>query len=1207
MSHMLLNSFNRLIPVQEIRTRLSAQRTILQLNGGAGSVYPILSHLVAENKMSLVVITPDDDSAASWASDLQQLGREHVYYFPSTRLKPYDTESLRDNATLVQRSEIAGHVKDQSSFLMTTSIIALSEKILSAELFDQETLKLSKGDHQSPDALRASLVDQDYSPVQFVEQPGEFAVRGGIFDIWSFGSDYPVRIEFFGDEIDSLREFDPDSQRSISFLEEIRLLPNVSFRNRPSESLFRYLSPNTVVWMHQPGLIEAEHHSLFQQAETAYEQVRRSDSDEALHSLSTPSDRYVSPDDLQVELSRFPLIQSGGFTSTNVSPVHAATLTPIAEESLMPVEADAVYSIKSTPHPEFGSKFSFVKEYLQQEQSAGNHVMILCDNASQKERFEELLSDDELPDVTLLVLSLHEGFVLPAQNGFPGVSVLTDHQIFHRFHRAKLKKKRVHGGISLKELRDLNIGDYVVHVDYGIGKFEGFKQIKVRDTVQESAVVRYQEDSILYVNVTSLHKLQKYSGKEGAEPQITRLGSGEWQRKKQKTRSRLQDIARELIQLYAARKSQQAYAFDPDNTWQREMEARFEFEETPDQLKAIEAVKEDMESEQPMDRLVCGDVGFGKTEVAIRAAFKAVMGRKQVALLVPTTILADQHYKTFSKRMKEFPVRVEVISRFVPAAKQKEILKDLVEGKVDILIGTHRLVSKDVKFADLGLLIIDEEQRFGVAAKDKLKKFRVTVDVLTLTATPIPRTLQFSLMGARDLSIIQTPPPNRQPVYTEIHAFNQELIAEAIQQEITRGGQVFFIHNRIQSIEELGDLVRILVPEVRLRVAHGQMAATQLETIIQDFYQHKFDVLLSTNIVENGIDISNANTILINNAHSFGLSELHQLRGRVGRSDRKAFCYLITPPLNELSAESRRRLTALEEFSDLGAGFHIAMRDLDIRGAGDLLGAEQSGFINDIGFELYTKILNETVQELKETEFSSLFEKKDGEMRTTDMLDGHESQLENENGIRMESAHVSKRDQIEFEALQHRDTRSQHLLPASDTALDFDETALLDETYIRDSVERINLYRKLAGAETLKELHDWKDEVTDRFGPFAGEADALFRATKIKWLAAQWAIKKVTIRAGKIWLQSPESDSKQGKLFYDKGLFQDLIQRMQSREEFPFQLAQKENVVRLIASNLNDLEAVERYLSELYAERYGAAMEEILPRQESLREKTEAL
>ena len=1169
---------SQLIPIQEIQSHaVSEAKSRLYLQGGIGSLHSVLSDLIAggESKdaakgkatglngreeklkqLSLMIVTPDEESAASWASDLQALGREHVFYFPSTRFKPYDTETLQDQSALVQRSEIAGQIREVPSFIIVSSIAALTEKILSGELFDQETIKLKKGQSLSPDELRELLVNQEYTPAQFVEQPGEFAIRGGIFDIWSFGSDYPVRLEFFGDEIESLREFDADSQRSISFLEETRLLPNVSFRNRPSESLFKYLPEQTLLWLHQPGLIRTENEGLFEKAIEAFQNISNGPSDELTSVPTPPTERYLSPDQLEDECKRFTTLISGSFQRD--------------EQKDKSEVKEINYTLSSSPHPEFGSKFSFVKEYLIKEHEAGNQLIILCDNASQRDRFEELLAEEELPDVTLLVLSLHEGFVLPAQKGLSGVSFLTDHQIFHRFHRAKLKKKRIHGGISLKELRDLNVGDYVVHVDYGIGKFEGFRQITVRNTIQESAVVRYKEDSILYVNVTSLHKLQKYSGKEGAEPQITKLGSGEWQRKKQKTKSRLRDIAKELIQLYAARKTQEAFSFSPDSTWQREMEARFEYEETPDQLKAIQAVKDDMESEQPMDRLICGDVGFGKTEVAIRAAFKAVMDQKQVALLVPTTILADQHYKTFSRRMKEFPVRVEVISRFVPAAKQKQVIKDLAEGKVDILIGTHRLVSKDVQFSNLGLLIIDEEQRFGVAAKDKLKKFRVTVDVLTLTATPIPRTLQFSLMGARDLSIIQTPPPNRQPVYTEIHSFNEALIADAIQQEVTRGGQVFFIHNRIQSIDELGDLIRGLLPEVRVRVAHGQMASTQLEKIIQDFYEHKFDVLLSTNIVENGIDISNANTILINNAHSFGLSELHQLRGRVGRSDRKAFCYLITPPLNQLSPESRRRLMALEEFSDLGAGFHIAMRDLDIRGAGDLLGAEQSGFIQEIGFELYTKILNETVQELKETEFSSLFEKK-------------------------EEFEQQGKDEETMSGSTGLDRSRKPVLSSSDTTLDFDDTVLLDQQYIRDSVERINLYRKLAGAEAWEEFQEWKDELTDRFGPLPKEADSLFRATRIKWLAAQWAIKKVTIRAGKIWLQSPEKESKSGVLFYDKGLFQDLIQRMQSREDHPFQLTQKGDVIRLIASDLEDLEAVERYLAELYSDYVGRPLEEMLP------------
>ena len=678
---------------------------------------------------------------------------------------------------------------------------------------------------------------------------------------------------------------------------------------------------------------------------------------------------------------------------------------------------------------------------------------------------------------------MHKGFIYPPSK----LCVYTDHQIFNRYYRPKVKRRKHQGGISFKELKDLNIGDFVVHVDYGIGKFAGFKKIEVKETEQEVVVLRYKEDSVLYVNVSSLHKLQKYSGKEGNAPRITKLGSGEWARKKAQTKKKVKDIARELILLYAKRKAQKAYSFNEDTSWQTEMEANFQFEETPDQDLAIQAVKQDMQSEQPMDRLVCGDVGFGKTEVAVRAAFKTVMDHKQVGLLVPTTILAEQHGKTFQKRMGKFPVSIEVLSRFRSKAEQTNVLKKLEAGEVDILIGTHRILSKDIKFKDLGLIVVDEEQRFGVSAKEKLKKFRAAVDVLTLTATPIPRTLQFSLMGARDLSIINTPPPNRQPVYTEIHSFDEELIKDAILQEISRDGQVFFINNRVKNIEEVAEMIRRLVPDVRVRFGHGQMTGSQLEKIITDFYAHKFDVLVSTNIVENGIDIANANTIIINQADNFGLAELHQLRGRVGRSNRKAFCYLITRPIQTLTPEARKRLLALEEFSDLGSGFNIAMRDLDIRGAGNILGGEHSGFINDIGFELYSKILNDAVRELKESEFSDMFE-------------GVEAEIE---------------------------------LP--ETMVEFDESAFLPNNYVSDNVERLNLYRKLSQAKIEKEIEDWKEEIEDRFGPAPKAAKYLIEASKIKLFASKCLFTKVTIRSERIWAVCPKADSKLADAFYDSG------------------------------------------------------------------------
>ncbi|NBC04561.1 MAG: transcription-repair coupling factor, partial [Bacteroidetes bacterium] len=841
----------------------------------------------------------------------------------------------------------------------------------------------------------------------------------------------------------------------------------------------------------------------FEKAEEVYQKI-----DQEKH--SPPSSEYLGVHEWVKAVQAYGMIMLGSFNQN--------------------ITADETMSLDASPHPSFNGSFKLLRDFITDQTKKQVHTYILTDHENQKDRFENILGESGNDfQYSVLIQNLQEGFLLPQNKP----AILTDHQIFNRYHRPRIKRKRVRGGISFKEMKDLNIGDYVVHVDYGIGKFAGFKKIEVRGAVQETAVLRYKEDSILYVNVSSLHKLQKYSGKEGKVPRITKLGSGQWARKKASTKKKVKDIAKELIELYAKRKAQKAYEFSPDNAWQTEMEARFEFEETPDQMDAINAVKNDMESSQPMDRLICGDVGFGKTEVAIRAAFKAVMDQKQVAVLVPTTILADQHYKTFCKRMEEFPVKIDVISRFRTKAEQKQIINDLKQGKTDILIGTHRIVSKDVKFKNLGLMVIDEEQRFGVSVKEKLKEFRATVDVLTLTATPIPRTLQFSLMGARDLSIINTPPPNRQPVYTEIHSFDESLIRDAIIQEISRGGQVFFIHNRVKNIEEVAGMIRELVPDIRVRFAHGQMTGSKLEKIISDFYLNKFDVLVSTNIVENGIDIANANTMVINNANNFGLSELHQLRGRVGRSNRKAYCYLITPPVNTLSPEARKRLTALEEFSDLGSGFNIAMRDLDIRGAGDILGAEQSGYISDIGFELYTKILDDAVRELKETEYSALFK------------------------------HEEKK--IDY----------------PDTKVEFDLSAYLENSYVQDSVERLNLYRKLSEVENLEQIDGWKDELEDRFGDLPDSGINLMKAAKIKLLASRLFFKKVTVRSDRMWLLCPKNESDLGDHFYDEGLFQSTMKKIQSFEDNPYQVVQKNDAVTFVISNIADVNEAIEYLKTL--------------------------
>jgi len=1095
--------FQSKFPFNEIYQQIR-QKNDLMLDHLIGSTPSFVIQKLAEKYDHILAVYPDTESAQFLKSDLDAMGLQQTTFFPPTNHKPYDDNQVIDSGIMVQRSEVLETILEQDQNIVATSAEALFEKIASSKTFNELSILISKGDQTDPETLREQLVDQGYNSVKFVGEPGEFASRGGILDVFPYSGDYPVRLEFFGDEVDSIREFDPDSQRSISFLNKARFVPDISnLANGSTESLLNYLDDDTVVLIFNESLIRSELDEKYKKAEVAFADQNEDD-------LQPPESLFLAADQFVSSIEDHPKIYLGSFSKN--------------------IKTDWSFSLDASPQPEFNASIKLLRQNIKEMSKQGFDIFILCDNDGQRDRFEELLGEQNKKfRYHLSIETIHEGFILNQQ----GIAVYTDHQIFDRYHRPKLKQRRYHGGISRKELRDLSIGDYVVHVDYGIGKFAGFKKIEVRGVEQEAVMLRYQENSILYVNVSSLHKLQKYSGKEGTAPRVTKLGSGEWARKKAKTKKRVKDIARDLIQLYAKRKAQDAYSYSADTSWQTELEARFEYEETPDQNSAIESVKADMQSNTPMDRLVCGDVGFGKTEVAVRAAFKAVMDHKQVGILVPTTILADQHYKTFTKRMANFPVEVEVISRFRSKKDQKEIIKRTKEGKVDILIGTHRLTSKDVKFKDLGLLIVDEEQRFGVSAKEKLKEFRATVDVLTLTATPIPRTLQFSLMGARDLSIINTPPPNRQPVYTEIHSFDEELIRDAILQELSRGGQVFFIHNRVKNIEEIAGMIRSLVPDIRVRFAHGQMSPSKLEKIIHDFYNHKFDVLVSTNIVENGIDISNANTMIINRADRFGLAELHQLRGRVGRSNRKAYCYLITRPIETLSPESRKRLMALEEFSDLGSGFNIAMRDLDIRGAGDLLGAEQSGFINEIGFHLYTKILNDAVKELKKEEFNDVFE------------------------------------DVEIEAE----------LP--ETQVEFDLPALLDKNYVSDNVERLNLYRKLAESNSLDEVEDWQEEVTDRFGPLPKSGENLVTAAKIKLFASRNFFTKVRIRSDRMWLFCPKNNSELGESFYNSERFQNLLKKIQSKGEDRYKLIQKNNQVRFVIQNIPDIDAAKQFLDEL--------------------------
>ena len=1064
----------------------------IELKQAVGS---LLSFLMAglDHSVPLIYVCENDEEMRVVESDFFEFGVEKVLSFPSLQRRPYDQGAIVDASAMVQRTEVLQKITEQDASIILCSAEGLFDFVQDPEAFQSAKLELERSQEYEFEDIQKHLALHGYQHVRFVDEPGEMAIRGGILDIYPYSGEYPIRIEFFGNEIESIREFDADSQRSVAFLDRVSIVPDISNVQQESLKSFLHFLPEKVHFViKDESLITSRLTTLY---------------DDALDRFNS-KEHEVTPEHLFLKAESFKenLLQK------------AITLSYTGFNNV--TDYEQILSFGARPQPDFNGIVKQVIEDIERQSLNGFTTHICCDNQGQVERFEELLpATSPSHTYALLSQSLSKGFILDSLK----IAVYTDHQIFNRYHRPKIKKRRYSGGISFKEIYDLNLGDYVVHVDYGIGKFSGFKKIEVKGVLQEVVVVQYQEDSTLYVNLSSLHKLQKYSAKEGMAPRVTKLGSGEWARKKAQTRKKVKDIARELIELYAKRKLQKAYAYSADNAWQVEMEARFEFEETQDQDTAIKAVKEDMMNEQPMDRLVCGDVGFGKTEVAIRSAFKAVMDNKQVAVLVPTTLLADQHLKTFSKRMNDFPVKVEALSRFKSSKEQKDILNGVSAGDVDILIGTHRILSKDITFKDLGLIIIDEEQRFGVSAKEKLKALKASVDVLTLTATPIPRTLQFSLMGARDLSIITTPPPNRRPVQTEIHSFDEALIRDALVQEISRGGQAFFIHNRVSNIEEMAQMIHALVPEIRVKYAHGQMKASELEKIIQDFYRHRFDVLISTNIVENGIDISNANTIIINDADRFGLAELHQLRGRVGRSNRKAFCYLITRPIDQLTPEARKRLIALEEFSDLGSGFNIAMRDLDIRGAGDILGGEQSGFINDIGFELYTKILDEAVQEVKENEFSHLFE-------------GGEKKI-----------------------------------ATPETQIEMDKSALLPQQYVTDNVERLNLYRKLAKANTVEEIEDWKSEVEDRFGPLPIEATRLWESKKLQYYASSLYFVKITIRVGKMWCMCPKIKSELGRSYYDAPLFTNILNHIKKVFGDKHTIIQKDDAIRFMFEDVDNL------------------------------------
>lgn len=1030
----------------------------MALKGMAGSATAVVAAtVIKQSRKSFLFILSERESAAYFFNDLENLLGErelsyenrHIFLFPASYKKPYEVNET-DNANVLLRSEVVNRLASQSNkIIIVTFPEALSEKVVSRKVLKKNLISIARGESLSVDFLLDFLLEYGFERVEFVVEPGQFSLRGGIIDVFSFSNDYPFRIEIMGEAVESLRSFNPETQLSVKVQDKISILPDIGQMDAKTESrefLLNSMPANTMVWCEDISLAAEKMKTGLEKAQNIYYTLHKD------FKHSTPEELFM---------------ESGAF----ISKLQSTRVVEFRKPFLAKDETQQI-EFEFSPQPSFNKNFELLIKNLEKNSAQGINNLLLSDNPRQIERIQSIFETIHLNagqelrfTHDALLLSLHEGFVDHQSR----LACYTDHQIFERYHRFKVRDKFPgKQALTMREFQNLKPGDFITHIDHGIGVFSGLEKIEVNGKLQEAIRLVYKDNDVLYISIHSLHRISRYSGKEGAAPTLHRLGSNTWANLKNKTKSKVKDIAKDLISLYAKRRAQTGFGFSPDSYLQNELEASFIYEDTPDQEKATIAVKKDMEAPYPMDRLICGDVGFGKTEVAIRAAFKAVADSKQVAVLVPTTILALQHYYTFSDRLKDLPCRVDYISRFRTAKEKKQVVEDLKAGKIDIIIGTHRLVSKDVKFKDIGLLVIDEEQKFGVAAKEKLKQIRINVDSLTLTATPIPRTLQFSMMGARDLSLINTPPPNRYPIVTELHVFNEELIRDAVMNEVARNGQVFFIHNRVQNILEIAGIIQRLCPDVSVAVGHGQMEGQKLEKIMVDFINGDFDVLVATTIVESGLDIPNANTIIINNAHHFGLSDLHQMRGRVGRTNKKAFCYLITPPMSTLTDEARKRLRAIEEFSDLGSGFNISMRDLDIRGAGNLLGAEQSGFIAEIGFEMYQKILDEAITELKEKEFKEVF---------TEGL-------------------------------------SQQKYMVGDCQLETDFELMIPSDYVSNTEERLSLYKELDSVDDEAALQAFASQMTDRFGPLPEATEGLLQAVRLRWAGREIGFEKMILKSG---------------------------------------------------------------------------------------------
>jgi transcription-repair coupling factor (superfamily II helicase) len=1126
--NVLLEQYQNSPHLFQLADRLSfaqTQQLFLKNLQGSSSEFVVSAVFMHPNCQQLnhLVVLNDAEEAAYFHNTLENLTHAlDLFYFPSSFKNRKNFRLLNSSHVMLRTEALTKLSNGGNKKIIVTYPEALFEKVVLPSTLSSNIISIKANDTINPDSLMDLFVMYGFERTDFVYEPGQFALRGGILDIYSFGNEKPYRVELFGNEVDSIRIFDPETQLSERKLLQVNIIPNVEtqFESGEKVSILEFLSENTVVWLKDWDVIkekideqEADMQGFRSLLDTGFRMQNNEEEDDTRILKEVKEADFVKSSILEEQLQQRHIVEFG----------------------YKPQMATVEIEFKTRAQPSFNRQFDLLIKDLKAHEAAGYGLYIFAEQARQLERLNSIFADlnTEIQFVPVAT-GIHEGFIDEELK----LVCYTDHQIFQRYHKYKVKQAyNKNKAITLKTLRDLQPGDYVTHIDHGVGTYSGLQKIEANGKVQEAVRIIYKDSDILYVNINSLHKISKYTGKEGTVPKINKLGSDVWNKLKEKTKTKVKEIAFDLIKLYAQRKAQHGFAHTPDNYMQTELEASFIYEDTPDQSKATADVKKDMESESPMDRLVCGDVGFGKTEVAVRAAFKTCVDGKQAAVLVPTTILAFQHFKTFQERLKDFPVTVDYINRFKSAKEKKETLKRLEEGKIDIIIGTHGILGKEVKFKNLGLMVIDEEQKFGVGHKEKLKTLKTNVDCLTLTATPIPRTLQFSLMGARDLSIINTPPPNRQPIQTEVHVFNDDFIREAIYYETERGGQVFFIHNRVQGLPEMCALIQGLCPDLSIGFAHGQLEGHELEERILDFIDKKYDVLVCTNIVESGVDIPNVNTIIVNNAHHFGLSDLHQLRGRVGRSNKKAFCYLLGPPMSTMPTDSRKRLQTLEQFSDLGSGFQIAMRDLDIRGAGNLLGGEQTGFMAEIGFEMYQKILEEAIRELKRTSFKDLFQEE-----------------------------ISKQDDF-----------------VSDCTIDTDLEILIPDSYVESITERLSLYTRLDSCEKEEELAEFHKEMLDRFGPVPAQVEDLFTTVRCRWMAVQLGFEKMVLKDETLrcyFINRPDSP------YFESDLFRKVLAYLQTGTN-KARLKQTGRMFMLIVEPMNDMVSMHRFLEHMHGEVVG--------------------